>query len=72
MLPGGITSTSQNNGFTAKSVVINTSITGSATAAPNNEFAYRISGTAANGTGVNANNYAGANVTTPGRTARIC
>jgi hypothetical protein len=64
---GGITSTYQNNGYTAKSVVINTSITGSATA-PNNEFAYRISGTAANGTGVNANNYAGANVTTPGRT----
>jgi hypothetical protein len=59
----GITSTYQNNGFTAKSVVINTSITGTG------DFAYRISGTAANGIGVNSNNYVGPNVTTPGRTA---
>ncbi len=63
----GIASTYQNNGYAANNVVINTSVTGAATP-PNNEFAFRITGTAANGTGVNANNYAGANVTTPGRT----
>lgn len=58
----GIASTYQNNGYAANNVVINTSIAGS-----NNDFAFRVTGTAANGTGVNANNYAGANVTTPGR-----
>ena len=64
---GGIASTYQNNGYTANCVVINSSISGSATS-PNNQNAYRVSGSAANGTGANANNYVGPNVTTPGRT----
>ena len=64
---GGTASTYQNNGYTSGCVVINTSVTGSATA-PNSEYAYRITGSAANGTGVNSNNYVGTNVTTPGRT----
>ena len=64
---GGIVSTYQNNGYTAKSVIINSSITGSATA-PNSENVNRISGTAANGTGINSSNYVGPNVITPNRT----
>lgn len=63
---GGIASTYQSNGYTKNSVVINTSIEGPSGSL--GEYVYRISGTAANGTGANSSNYAGPNVTTPSRT----
>lgn len=46
----GTSSTFQNNGYVAKNVVVNTTLTGTAT--------QRIAGTVGNGTGVNASNYA--------------
>lgn len=67
---GGIASTYQNNGYTKNSFVANTSIEGSNTA-PNWDNNFRISGTAANGTGTNSNNYVGTGVTIVGRTSAI-
>lgn len=64
--PGGIASTYQNNGYTKNSVVLVTSVEGAAGA--NSSYVYRVSGTAANGIGVNSGNYVGPSVTTPGRT----
>ncbi|WP_343534550.1 hypothetical protein [Pedobacter sp.] len=60
----GISSTYQNNGYTANSFVVNTSLEGSNTL-PNANNVFRISGTAANGTGVNRKNYVGAGVLVP-------
>ncbi len=50
----GIASTFQNNGFASNCVVVSTAIA-SSSAAP---YLQRVVGTAANGSGVNANNYA--------------
>ncbi|WEK19245.1 MAG: hypothetical protein P0Y49_20940 [Candidatus Pedobacter colombiensis] len=66
----GIASTYQNNGYTKNSFVANTSIEGSNTA-PNWDNNFRISGTAANGTGVNSSNFVGTGVTIVGRTSAI-
>lgn len=60
----GISSTYQNNGYTANSFVVNTSLEGSNTL-PNANNVFRISGTAANGTGVNKKNYVGSGVLIP-------
>jgi len=67
---GGIASTYQNNGYAKGNVIMNTSIEGSNTA-PNWDNNFRISGTVANGTGVNSNNFAGAGVTIVNRTSTI-
>ncbi len=60
----GITSTYQNNGYTANSFIVNTSIEGSNTL-PNGNNVFRISGTAANGTGANKKNYVGPGIVIP-------
>ncbi|MDI3320939.1 beta strand repeat-containing protein [Pinibacter soli] len=52
----GIASTFQNNGYASNCVVVNATI-GSSSATP---YLQRVVGTAANGTGVNATNYAAA------------
>jgi hypothetical protein len=59
----GVASTFQNNGYASNCVVVNTTI-GSSSATP---YLQRVVGTAANGTGVNANNYAAGvtGITTP-------
>lgn len=67
---GGIASTYQNNGYTKGSFIANTSIEGS-NSAPNWDNNFRISGTAANGTGVNSNNFVGTGVSIAGRTSAI-
>lgn len=67
---GGIASTFQNNGYAKNSFIANTSIEGSNTA-PNWDNNFRISGTAANGTGVNNSNYVGTGVNIVGRTSAI-
>ncbi len=67
---GGIASTYQNNGYSKGSLIVNTSIEGSNTS-PNWDNNFRISGTAANGTGVNGNNMAGPGVTAVNRTSSI-
>ncbi len=62
---GGIGSTYQNNGYTASSVVINTSIDGGANST---RVTGMPSGSAPSGsTGTHNNNYAGPGVTTPNR-----
>ncbi len=66
----GIASTYQNNGYSKGNFIANTSIEGSGTA-PNWDNNFRISGTAANGTGVNSNNFVGTGVTIVGRTSAI-
>ncbi|MDQ8004433.1 MAG: hypothetical protein REI64_06495 [Pedobacter sp.] len=63
---GGIASTYQNNGYTANSFIVNTSIEGSNTL-PNGNNVFRISGTAANGTGANKKNYVGSGIVIPVR-----
>ncbi|WP_199120235.1 hypothetical protein [Pedobacter sp. ASV28] len=62
----GISSTYQNNGYTANSFVVNTSLEGSNTL-PNANNVFRISGTAANGTGANKKNYVGPGIVIPVR-----
>ncbi len=62
----GISSTYQNNGYTANCFIANTSLEGSNTL-PNGNNVFRISGTAANGTGVNKKNYVGIGITIPVR-----
>lgn len=64
---GGIASTYQNNGYTANSVVVNTSIDGGVNSI---RVTGTASGTGAPGTtGTHSNNYVGPNVTAPNRTA---
>ena len=60
----GISSTYQNNGYAANNFVVNTSLEGSNTL-PNANNVFRISGTAANGTGANRKNYVGTGILIP-------
>ncbi|ADY53176.1 hypothetical protein Pedsa_2634 [Pseudopedobacter saltans DSM 12145] len=62
----GLSSTYQNSGYSANSFVVSTSLEGSNTV-PNANSVFRISGTAANGTGANKKNYVGSGVVTPFR-----